>query len=1710
MAIRIEGLFVRKVGFVSRQNRVPLLRELTIINDDEATYHDLTLELSADPPLLDSKIWQIDLLSAGAHLPVTERYIPLNAGLLSALTTRQPAVLTLRLLAGGEELARQHFSLEILPRDEWSGAMPELLAAFVIPHDPAIAAVLQAAAEVLHRAGKTTLPEGYRGQRHCWEQASALWSAICSFNLNEALPATCFEQYGQKILTPGQILAGGEASALDLALLFAAALERAGLHAVVVLQEKQVFAGVWLQPLAFSMVMTEDAAELRQRMEQKELLLFDIRCALLRPASDFSRAIALAAGKITDAAWVLDLHRARMQGIRALAVDMEPVPLPELAVCGAMENAPLLPDFDEMAGSAPETGRLQYWQHQLLDLTTQNRLLHFPVSTKGVRLLCPQAAALGHLLAAGRPVQIVAVLRTAAFEPLLQDDYARAALGRGEVLSSLEKSKLDAALLDLYRQSSRDLDEDGVNTLFVALGFLKWCKAGDLSRSCLAPLILLPVRLERENAAAPITMSLSDDEPRFNQTLLELLRHDFSLSVTGLDGPLPQGESGPDVEEIWNTIRLAVCDRPGFEVLPDLVLGTFSFARYLMWKDLTDHADQLQQNPLIQHLLERKSIPATAQFPGQDVLDQSVDLAGLFAPLPADSSQLAAVVASASGHHFVLDGPPGTGKSQTIANMIAHNLALGRRVLFVAEKMAALKVVYQRLEDAGLADFCLELHSGKTTGKEVLKQLERAWNCRESISEQTWQTEAGKATQLQDQLNQRVRLMHRRWPNGLSLYEAIGRVARDHRPETPQLVWPQGTMHSAEQMSQLRLAAKQLDQNAPFWIQGFAAIERSDWSPGWQDSLLSAARELPVAMDVLEAARSRLIEATRLPLQAGDALRPLLDLAGLLGDAYGMDLAFVFSAGVAAKLQGARQAIDYLKEYQQIEAGLSLPYEPEVVRRINPEHFAEEWADACRQLWFFSFLAKKKVARRLGREAGSEGCADVVADLPAIRQLRHLLAGLDQLEPVLSGFPGWAALASDTAQMAAAIKLGERLRLAIAALARSPEHLPALRSAASLLLVDANELLASGGAVSVAVQHFKTAFSQFCSTSARFNLLTGHEQQPADLVLLRKTAYAVTLQPERLKAWCGWCRVRNEAAALGLQPLVEDLLTRPGERGAHTFEVAYARWFAAEMIQAEPDLRYFSPAEEISEACRQQLTALNQLAARVVRARLSAAVSAKNQAASAAAVLYELQKTRHQTVRQLLQNMGGVIDQLAPCMMMSPLSVAQYLPAELARFDLVIFDEASQIATVNALGAMARGRQVVIVGDPCQLPPRSLSGRAADEDNLDDAPESILQECLAAGIASHSLSWHYRSQNESLFAFANHRYYAGRLLTCPPARAGRAVEWRRVNGVYNRGNQLEAEAMVAETVRYLSDPLRIAAGYSLGLVVLNRIQQSLVSDLLDQARRLHPQIEPFFQQKEPVMVKTIATVQGDERDIILLGMTCGPSAAGAEVMPMNWGLLNQAGGWRGLNVAVTRARRSMLVFTSFDPEMVDLNRSSALAVRDLKHFVEYAQYGPLALAVRPGVSSCFEDAVVAALQQKGWQVVTQIGLSPFRVGSAVVHPDHPGDYLAAVECDSACTAADLCQIQPGLLSGQGWKVLRVWPLNWWKDQAGALEDLHLALQVLLAESRLEMADLPAASINQEESHAAVSELYSGDLWFARPRDGGRDQGGAGKLAGSGL
>lgn len=1753
MDISIDGVVSAKLGLASHQNSVPLLRQLIIANGSEEGLDDLILEFEPSLPFASAKIWRIDRLVPGDSMAISDRDIELKEGYLADLTESMQTTVHLRLRSSTGVIAEKRFPVELLARNQWGGAgsMPELLAAFCMPNDPAVDKVLKSTSDVLRRAGRPDGIDGYKAgsRQRAWELASAVWSAVCGYQISYVLPPASFEQEGQKIRSPSQVLDGSVGTCLDTALLFAAALEQAGLNPILLLTKGHAFTGVWLQPQEFAQVLNEDASSVRKRIELQELLVFETTLATQSPAPGFSHGVDVAKRQLTDEDFVMavDVRRTRMQKLRPLTVSTPTRLAPEnqgtQRVSEALESAPELPAFDVEVEEAPATptDKLELWQRKLLDLTTRNRLLHLPDTAKAIRLICPDPAGLEDILAADKSVRIVPMpdlevggrdseIYEKHNRENLEEEASHQAMAHNEVLSRMEKGKLDAALIDLYRKARSDLEEGGSNTLFLAIGFLRWKKAEDDPKSYLAPLILLPVKLDRRSVLSGVKMSMLDDEPRFNLTLLELLRHDFQLNISGLSDGLPTDESGIDVEGIWNTVRRAVRDMPGFEVTTDVVLGTFSFSKYLMWRDLIDRSELLMQNDVVRHLLHHKlgesSLEPVGEFPAPEALDTVVDPGGFFTPLPADSSQLAAVVASAKGHSFVLDGPPGTGKSQTIANMIAHNLALGRRVLFVAEKMAALDVVKRRLEEKGIGQFCLELHSSKSSKMHVLQQLDRAWMSRDTLTEADWKTQAEKVRSLRDRLNEVVQVLHRRWPNGWSVHEAIGRVVKDATPTTPRLSWPDGTEHDATQMERLRDIARRLDLNRGA-AEGAGArmtlVVRSEWSNAWQESIVGAARQVLAALKACDEACAQVKQNTGLSIDGSTPVAAkLLEFVRLLPDAHGADLRFAFSPTLTTIRAAALQATSLLTDYEERECRLSQTYASEAVRRIDIDKLKSEWTEASGKFWFRAALAKRKVAKTLATTAGTSARPDVEADLPLLTAMKDFVVKIDALNHDLRDVPGWSALNTDVTRMAFVTKLAENLHANLVPLANSPEQLLKLRRETQNLLIDGNDLLASNGAISDAIGQLTFHYKTLVEVTSLFGTAAGSEiDLKKQVPELFACAQAIIENEKALNAWCSWRRVRQEAIACGLQPLVEAVEHHTLPRGSitHTFEVAYARWFAVKAIDAEPLLCHFVPVEHQSDidAYAMAVEKLGELTSTYIRAKLSGNIPDKNgitKRSGFGILKHELQKQRrHKPVRQLAQEMGQDFTVLAPCMLMSPLSIAQYLPADHELFDLVIFDEASQITPWDAVGSIARGKQVVIAGDPRQMPPTSFFNRGAsvDENDTDEDLESILDECIGAGMSQHSLTWHYRSRHESLITFSNYRYYGGSLITFPAADTRpSAVSWRKVDGTYapgkgGRRNQGEAKAIVNEVVKRLTNPEFIASGQSIGIITLNAEQQQLVDDLLDQARREHRQIDQYFSDDlaEPVVVKNLETMQGDERDLIILGIGFGPTEPGANVMSMNFGPLNREGGWRRLNVAVTRARREMIAFTSFEPSMIDINRTSARAVHDLRHFIEFAHQGPktIAAAIRGSVGdyeSPFEQFVAEGLQAKGWEIRPQIGVSRFRIDLGVVHPDRPGDYLVGVECDgasyhSAATARDRDKVRSEILRGLGWRLIRIWSTEWWVDRDGALGRLHEAISTALEDQRTQ-----AAQLKQGRDISAVEAVETEDAAIMA-RDTGCDQ-----------
>jgi very-short-patch-repair endonuclease len=566
----------------------------------------------------------------------------------------------------------------------------------------------------------------------------------------------------------------------------------------------------------------------------------------------------------------------------------------------------------------------------------------------------------------------------------------------------------------------------------------------------------------------------------------------------------------------------------------------------------------------------------------------------------------------------------------------------------------------------------------------------------------------------------------------------------------------------------------------------------------------------------------------------------------------------------------------------------------------------------------------------------------------------------------------------------------------------------------------------------------------------------------------------------QIREWCSWQKVRQEGMTLGLGPVITKLESAGGDvlDIPALFERSFRRALFFANVEQEATLREFFGREhnERIDRFRQIDKKIAGLTRELIRSRLAAGIPREQVRDDIPKTEIGLlrreiaKKMRHIPVRQLLNRIPNLLPRLKPCVLMSPLSVAQYLEPSHAAFDVVIFDEASQIPVWDAIGAIARGQQLIVVGDPKQLPPTNFFNSAGDdEDSL--APEefkdleSILDELMTNGLRHKRLKWHYRSRHEGLIAFSNRQYYDNDLLTFPSAE----IELGGVKFIHlpaarydkgkSRTNRLEAEALIAELVTRLRNP--DAPRHSYGIVTFSLAQQQLVENLLDEERRKYPEIEVHFGDEppvegEPVFVKNLENVQGDERDVIFFSICYGADETGR--ISMNFGPLNRDGGERRLNVAITRAKHELVVFSGLRADQIELTRTRARGVRDLKYFLDYAERGPSALAAATIASadgeadSEFEQMVADRLRAAGYVVHHQVGCSGYRIDLGILDPANLGRYQLGVECDGAtyhraATARDRDKLRQSILEDLGWTLYRIWSTDWWHDSEAEVKKL---------------------------------------------------------------
>lgn len=1967
------------INYAFQQNAIPIVKELRFQNDNIAR-KDVVIRVSTEPAFAAPAEVRIQAIDALGEFRVAPLDLKLSHDFLAGLNERVAGWLKVEVFEGETVVCERTEGVSLLARNEWCGlvSLPEIVTAFILPNDPAVMPILGRAAELLRESTGQASLNGYqdKNRQRAWEQVAAIYRAIAELAIRYINPPASFESTGQKIRFPGDVVAQRFGTCLDLALLVAACCEQAGLRPFVFMHEGHAYAGCWLEERSSAEPADDNLQQVRKLATDALVTVFETTMLTNeRPGTLVDAEQAAHPHLTTNLPFrlALDVHRSRLARIH-------PLPIPGVAAAamdaGAKEGVPVVSTgigsrtfadtvVPELSGEAKAATRIDSWKSRLLDLSLRNRLLNFRETKSTIRILSAAPEHVEDELAAERELALRPKPRVMGEEDprnasIYSDqqrkdallDHLRDELGHGRLHTHLDQKEHARRLTDLFRAARNALDENGTNTLFAAVGFLEWRETEHSDRVHRAPLLLVPVQLKRKSVMEGFSLRRIDEETRLNVTLMEMLRQNFRKEISGLD-PLSEDDNGVNVGRVFQIFREAVREMVGWEVKSEVWLGQFSFTKFLLWKDLTDRLDDLTRNRVVNHLVNEAGAPYPN--PSDDVhpreLDDRFHPGEIFCPRSADSSQLAAVMAAAAGHDFVLEGPPGTGKSQTITNIIAHCLAEGKRVLFVAEKRAALDVVHRRLREDGLEPFCLELHSNKIGKADVLAQFDRSLKFVEEGEISDWKLRTEELERLRRTLNAYTQSLHRRVPSGLSAHRCLDYLLPRKDEATVRMDgWPQIAETTAEAAENARQLSRRLQERSaslmPLIDHALAPLGCTEWSPGWAEQTLELVRGLGESTQQAMAAVRSLQEWLRYPrdsvsladleyfealaasllspepvgpdfattvwatqerdlkewiawIEEREQLRTTLralhtekpsgtrkvateswsdaEVDSVLAEGQGLldsinaarsaeqelrewvkapaKTASRFElAGLVAVVNSLRQAspvagpfvttawstwvkdfdqwIEWVRERVELRSKLE-GYDETQLLALELDKLREKWT-AAQGAWFIPRWLRIGYVRRHLRTARPDKVRpdvshieEVVEQAIRLREInRLLLESGDRAESLLgsvwgSGEPETAALEIsrtwgeelhdrlDTladastpwgeslrkliaglldgglASFAPASVVGKRLErfeltiatfdeayesLAGAAdMKREPldeaeDHLGMVESCVVRLLRTAPRLrqlnagMASAAGVAEdrlgliwckgepdgdalrrtlewgALLHERmlacagedlmwlgqlrqllaslftegpAAYAAGTAIGDRFVSFrenwNGHQsalQVVATEIKLRRevvdrspdylTSVArlveriVEVWPRQIREWCHWQKARSEAVELGLLPIVE---ARESEDGITIdlptlFERSFRKALFFALIEQEPVLREFFGREhgERIERFRELDGTVATMARDLIRARLAGNIPTDRDMqdvpkAEIGLLRKEIGKRmRHIPVRQLIGRIPTLLSKLKPCVLMSPLSVAQYLEASHEAFDVVIFDEASQIPVWDAVGAIARGKQLIVVGDPKQLPPTNFfSSSAQDEDDVTPEEhkdlESILDELMTNGLRHKRLQWHYRSRHEGLITFSNRQYYENDLLTFPSPEAELGgVKFRHLpKARYDKGksrtNKGEAEALVKELVARLraeDGPRR-----SFGVVTFSQAQQQLVENLLDEERRKHPEIEAHFGDEppvegEPVFVKNLENVQGDERDVIFFSICYGLDENGK--LSMNFGPLNRDGGERRLNVAVTRAKHEVVVFSGLKADQIDLTRTRALGVRDLKYFLDYADRGPKALSAMVSASgdaevdSEFERLVADRIRAEGYDVHHQVGCSGYRIDLGIVDPKMPGRYLLGVECDGAtyhraATARDRDKLRQAVLEDLGWNLHRIWSTDWWHD---ADKEMSHLLQVV--------------------------------------------------------
>lgn len=1175
------------------------------------------------------------------------------------------------------------------------------------------------------------------------------------------------------------------------------------------------------------------------------------------------------------------------------------------------------------------------WIKQLVDLGGRNRMLYYRDLTRGTIRLDDVEPRVIDLLLGGTDTGLKSYAWT-------------------DPVGAARRIKAIRA------KARENLEEEGVSTLFLAMGLATW--ESSRRQDPAAPVVFWPLNVSVEFAGGEPSVQVVG-EPEVNPALELVMELDFGVSLMDPEA-LDAGHSLRDIGQAFDDIDVQLAGVPGFSLNRyPIIIGNFSYEKLAMVEDLGIDPAGLLDHPLVAAIAGDQSAGESLAIrrPTHDALRDAENQVNEHLILDADPTQRAILGRVLAGESLVIEGPPGTGKSQTIANLVATHAAHGRSVLFVAEKRAAIDAVLKRLEEVGLANLVLDLHGATTTRRRMASVLGEAveqaegWRGHANTIRDAGEAGAGDPGA---RLERHTRALHRvDEKRGCSVFEALEELGV--RPDLSEVNLSEAagdSMTAAERERLVGLLSEWADRggatDSPWTRQTDAAgaAELADKTGEVKTRLLSLYSDLADAVPSVDWMQSTFRQAEKSCRVAGAA----------------SDLLDRYTIGILS--------IDAASALEALEAG-------------GPEEFT---------------TTRRSLAEHTKADIAVEQVSEDLLLVSRVREAADALA-LDPTAESLSRLAGMVP------------KMGEAAR-----------GLRRIRGVVDSVLLD----------------------RPFRELLARLEALVEQRRIATNLPEIH--------------------RLERDLSAAGLDPVLEAI--RTGSETTASSAVARRALNHAmldSMLRDNSTLSSFdgptlsSSVVSFRELENRRLDAAPGRIQPGVAAHLESAVA--DHPGQLQAVRSEANKARrHAPLRGIIEGASDVLLAARPCWAMSPLMVSQLLPSMIGLFDVVVFDEASQVFPADALPAIFRGKQVVIAGDRKQLPPTTffMSGLGEDEGVADRDLglaadyQSILD--LAYGILPvGSLGWHYRSQDDRLVAYSNTQFYRGALLTFPGVGVTSAVQHHLVTEPAPKDRTYSNPHEVAEVVDLILEHARDRPNESLGVVAMGLEHATEITlSVEDRLRGVDsPVIRSFFEDSgaERFLVKNLERIQGDERDAIIVSLGYAPTPDGK--LRHNFGPINQVGGERRLNVAVTRAKRRMTVVSSFRAADVDLSRSRSAGVRALKGFLQYAEAGgePVGGHTSTDVGAMVRT-ITGRLTGAGLVAREMYGSSAAAVDVAVADPGDPGRFVAAITLDgrfyaSLPTPGDRDRLRAEVLERMGWRVYPTWALAWHRDPEAELKRL---------------------------------------------------------------